>query len=195
MDVDAWSAISSVASAALALAAVAIAVRTHQTEHRRSRFETARSLLQELNSGETVAVRHDMARLHYGHQHDMTPDLSDADQLRSHFASYYTMLWCFERIEAGRTSLVAGSPGRSGDPVIEYLDSRLAWHVAEFACAIPTARAQLATTAPDRTVKDRDSIKGFLRPLSALQDRGVVDEVFASGTCPGSGVCPCECHR
>ncbi|ELP66416.1 hypothetical protein STRTUCAR8_04144, partial [Streptomyces turgidiscabies Car8] len=24
-----------------------------------------------------------------------------------HFGAYYTMLWCFERIEAGRTSLVA----------------------------------------------------------------------------------------
>lgn len=195
MDVNDWSAISSVASATLALAAIAIAVRTHQTEHRRSRFETARSLLQELNSGETVAVRHSMAELHYGHQHAMTPDLTDPRQMRSHFAAYYTMLWCFERVEAGRTSLVAGRLRYGRDPVIKYLDSRLAWHVAEFACAIPTARAQLATTAIDGKVRDRDSIRGFFRLLSALQDRGLVDPVFASASCPGSEVCPCECHR
>lgn len=190
-----WSAISSIASVVLAVAAIVIAIRTHQTEHRRSRFETARSLLQELNSGETVNVRHNMARLHYGHQHDMNPDLSDANQVRSHIADYYTMLWCFERIEAGRTSLVGGRHGHARDPVVEYLDSRLAWHVAEFACAFPMARAQLATTAVDGTVKDRDSVKGFRRLLSDLQARGLVDRVFTSDSCPGSGVCPCECHQ
>ena len=195
MNVNDWSAISSVASATLALAAIAIAVRTHQTEHRRSRFETARSLLQELNSGETVAVRHNIAPLHYGHQHGIIPDLSDENQVRLYFAAYYTMLWCFERVEAGRTSLIAGRLGRGHDPVIEYLDKRLAWHVAEFACAFPKAREQLATTALDGAVKDRDSVKGFLRLLSALQARGLVDQVFASGSCPGSAVCPCECHK
>lgn len=194
MNVDDWSAISSVASVVLALAAIAIAVRAHQTEHRRSRFETARSLLQELNSGETVAVRHNMARLHYGHQHEQTPDLSDPSEVRLHFGAYYTMLWCFERIEAGRTSLVAGRRRYGRDPVIQYLDSRLAWHVAEFACAFSTARARLAATATDGTVKDRDSVQGFLRLLSALQQRGLVAEVFASASCPGIEVCPCECH-
>lgn len=45
------------------------------------------------------------------------------------------------------------------------------------------------------TVKDRDSVAGFHRLLSALQSRGVVDQVFAPGSCPGRGVCPCECHQ
>lgn len=196
MGVSEWSAIASVVSAALGLAAIAIAVRVHQTEYRRSRFETARSLLQDLNSGETATVRHYVARLHYGiFNSRRSPDLGDADQAALYFAAYYTMLWCFERVEAGRTSLVAGGRGIDHDPVIEYLDNRLAWHVAEFACAIPQARARLATTVHDGEVKDRDSVAGFHRLLSALQARGIVDQVFVPGFCPGSEVCPCECHQ
>ncbi|MFF0000733.1 hypothetical protein [Streptomyces avermitilis] len=194
MNVDDWSALSSVASAALALAAIAIAVRVHRTEHRRSRFETARSLLQELNSGETATVRQYIARLHYGH-HDLGPNLSDPSQVESYFAAYYTMLWCFERVEAGRTSLVLGGRGVGRDSVVEYLDSRLAWHVAEFACAIPQARAKLATAMLDGAVKDRDSVGGFLRLLSDLQARGIVDQAYMPRSCPGGGVCPCECHQ
>ncbi|MGV9700970.1 hypothetical protein [Streptomyces sp. NPDC003483] len=160
----------------------------HRTEHRRSRFETARCLLQELNSGETMAVRHSMARFHYGHQYNMLPDLGDEGQLRLHFAAYYT-------IEAGRTSLIAGRPDHRNDPVIEYLDSQLAWHAAEFAYVSPTARKQLAALSFDGTVRDRDSTKGFQRLLSALQPRGLVDQVFTPDSCPGEEVCPCECHR
>ncbi|MFK4100556.1 hypothetical protein ACI2L1_10860 [Streptomyces sp. NPDC019531] len=196
MDWNQWSAVAGLSSAALALAAVGIALQAHRTEHRRSRFETARSLLHELTAGESAVARNYVARLHYGSSNSGTsPDLSTTAQADLYFAAYYMMLWSFERVEAGRTSLIAGGRADGGDAVIQYLDERLAWHVAEYACAIPQARARLGAAASEGRVKDRDSAAGFLRLLSALQDRGMVDRTFLPDACPGGGVCPCECHQ
>ncbi|MCT9083229.1 hypothetical protein [Streptomyces fulvoviolaceus] len=196
MDWNQWSAVAGLSSAGLALAAVGIAMQAHRTEHRRSRFETARSLLHELTAGEGAAARNYIARLHYGLSYTGTsPDLSATAEADLYFAAYYMMLWSFERVEAGRTSLLAGGRADGGDEVIRYLDERLAWHVAEYACAIPQARARLGIVAHGGAVKDRDSVAGFLRLLSALQARGIVDRAFLPDACPGGAVCPCECHR
>jgi hypothetical protein len=196
VDWNQWSAVAGLSSAALAVAAVGIAMRAHRTEHRRSRFETARSLLHELTAGESAVARNYVARLHYGSFNSGTiPDLSTAAQADLYFASYYMMLWSFERVEAGRTSLIAGGRADGRDEVIQYLDERLAWHVAEYACAIPQARARLGIAAHGAAVKDRDSVAGFLRLLSALQARGTVASAFLPDACPGRGACPCECHQ
>ncbi|MCI3269939.1 hypothetical protein [Streptomyces cylindrosporus] len=196
MGADELSALASVSSAALALVAVAIAVRLHRSEQRQTRLETARSLVHELTAGEAAFVRNYVARLHYGALNSgRSPDLSDPLQADVYFAAYYAMLWSFERVEAGRTSLIAGTRAGDRDAVVRFLDERLAWHVAEFACAIPQVKARLGVTRPDGVVKDRDSIGGFHRLLSALQAAGIVDRVFLADACPGSGVCPCECHH
>jgi hypothetical protein len=189
MGANGWSALTGVASTVLALAAVSIALVAYRSERRRARFESARALHDGLTTGEVAAARAITGYLHYGEfngdSHDVTAGLN----------AYFTLLWCFERIEAGRTALLRDSlrGGAKGDEAVQYLDSLVAWHVAEYACGLATARRKLAEAA-SREVSDPKSVVAFGRLLRALQDGGLVDRPYRAGACPGD-TCPCDCHQ
>jgi hypothetical protein len=105
------------------------------------------------------------------------------------------MLWCFERIEAGRTALMGGysHADQSNNEAVHYPDALIAWHVAEYACGFATARRKLAETA-GAEVSDTASAAAFNRLLLVLQERGLVDRSYRAVICPGAE-CPCSCHQ
>ncbi|MGW4758240.1 hypothetical protein [Streptomyces chartreusis] len=190
MGTDEWSALAGVSSTVLALAAVVVALLAFRSEHQRARFEGARALHHDLTTGEVAAARKIVGSLHYG---DFGSTSSPADWSQS-LTSYFTLLWCFERIEAGRTALARGViRGRRRDEAVEYLDALVAWHVAEYACGFAIARRKLAEASTEE-VSDSDSASGFSRLLLALQESGLIDRAYRAGTCPGAG-CPCACHH
>ncbi|WP_141746860.1 hypothetical protein [Streptomyces agglomeratus] len=190
MEADAWSALAGVSSTVLAMAAVTIALVAYRSEHQRARFESARALHHDLTTGEVASARKIMGSLHYGGfgSSDSAHDQASA------LTAYFTLLWCFERIEAGRTALVGGSihARHSRDEAVDYLDSLVAWHVAEYACGFATARRKLAESV-GAEVSDSASTAAFKRLLSVLQERGLVDRSYRAGRCPGAE-CPCACH-
>ncbi|MET7301169.1 hypothetical protein [Embleya sp. NPDC005575] len=172
------------------MAAVVIAIVAFRSENRRARFENARALHHDLTTGEVGAARTIIGNLHYG---GLTP--SDSRRVGpDELTAYFTVLWCFERIEAGRTALLRGALRTDGtnDEAVGYLDALIAWHVAEFACGFAVARSRLATTA-NADVSDGSSSAAFWRLLQAMQERGMVDPLYRAGSCPGPG-CPCSCH-
>lgn len=190
MGADEWSALAGVSSTVLALAAVVVALLAFRSERRRARFEGARALHHDLTTGEVAAARKIVGSLHYG---DFGSASSPADWSQA-LTSYFTLLWCFERIEAGRTALARGVVrGERRDEAVDYLDALVAWHVAEYACGFATARRKLSEASAVE-VSDGDSASGFGRLLLALQERGSVDRAYHAGTCPGAG-CPCACHH
>lgn len=191
MGADNWSALAGVSSTVLALAAVVVALVAFRSEHRRARFEGARALHHDLTTGEIAAARKTVGSLHYG---DFGSSSSPADWSQA-LTAYFTLLWCFERIEAGRMALARGvvRAGQRKDEAVDYLDALVAWHVAEYACGFSIARRKLAE-ASAAEVSDGDSAAGFSRLLLALQERGLVDRAYRAGTCPGAG-CPCACHQ
>ncbi|MER7577706.1 hypothetical protein [Streptomyces sp. NPDC126514] len=190
MGAEEWSALAGVSSTVLALVAVAVALVAFRSEHQRARFEGARALHHDLTTGEVAAARKIVGSLHYG-DFGFTPSPADLSQA---LTSYFTLLWCFERIEAGRTSLVRGiARGERSDDAVEYLDDLVAWHVAEYACGFAIARRKLSEVSAEE-VSDADSASGFGRLLLALQERGLVDRAYRAATCPGAG-CPCACHH
>lgn len=191
MGADEWSALAGVSSTVLALAAVAVALVAFRSEHQRARFEGARALHHDLTTGEVAAARKTVGSLHYG---GFGPSPTPADWSEA-LTSYFTLLWCFERIEAGRTALARGvvRSGHRRDEAVDYLDALVAWHVAEYACGFAIARRKLAE-ASSQEVSDGDSASGFNRLLLALQERGLVDRAYRAGTCPGAR-CPCACHQ
>ncbi|MFD9584885.1 hypothetical protein ACFWBM_09420 [Streptomyces sp. NPDC059980] len=190
MGTDEWSALAGVSSTLLALAAVAVALLAFRSEHQRARFEGARSLHHDLTTGEVAAARKIMGSLHYG---DFGSTSSPADVSQA-LTSYFTVLWCFERIEAGRTALARGViRGLRKDNAVDYFDTLVAWHATEYACGFAVARRKLAE-ASAQEISDGDSASGFGRLILALQSRGLVDRAYRQGTCPGAG-CPCTCHH
>ncbi|MEU5255152.1 hypothetical protein [Streptomyces longwoodensis] len=191
MTTDDWSALAGVSSTALALAAVVVALVAFRAEHRRARFETARALHQDLTTGEVALARRLIGSLHYGD----FGSLARTNDWASALTAYFTLLWCFERIEGGRTALLRGgvrSFPRSADAV-RYLDGLVAWHVAEYACGFAVARRKLAEAAATE-IADGESAASFQRLLRALQDDGIIDRRYSAGDCRESG-CPCSCHQ
>ncbi|MEU6201410.1 hypothetical protein [Streptomyces sp. NPDC047061] len=191
MTADDWSALAGVSSTALALAAVVVALVAFRAEHRRARFETARALHQDLTTGEVALARRLVGSLHDG---DFGSPARTNDWA-STLTAYFTLLWCFERIEGGRTALLRGgvrSSPRSMDAV-RYLDGLVAWHVAEYACAFAVARRKIAE-ATATEISDGESAAAFQRLLRALQNDGVIDRRYRAGDCRGSE-CPCSCHQ
>lgn len=189
MGADEWSALAGVSSTMLALAAVVVALLAFRSERRRARFEGARALHHDLTTGEVAAARKIIGSLHYG-----DPDSASSAVDWSHaLTSYFTLLWCFERIEAGRTALVRGVVhGARRDEAVDYLDALVAWHVAEYACGFSVARRKLAEGFGEE-ISDGQSAFGFGRLLLALQGSGAVDHAYRAGPCPGTE-CPCSCH-
>jgi hypothetical protein len=121
MGADGWSALAGVSSTVLALAAVTVALIAFRSDHRRARFESARTLHHDLTTGEVAAARKTVGSLHYG---EFGAPSAAADW-RQALTSYFTLLWCFERIEAGRTALVRGAVRTGGrkDEAVDYLDA------------------------------------------------------------------------
>jgi hypothetical protein len=191
MGADGWSALAGVSSTVLALAAVVVALVAFRSDHRRGRFESARALHHDLTTGEVAAARKTVGGLHYG-EFGSPSALADWSQA---LTSYFTLLWCFERIEAGRTALIRGvvPTGRHNDEAVDYLDRLIAWHVAEYACGFAVVRRKLAEATAEE-VSDTASAAGFTRLLLALQGRGLVDRTYRAAACPGT-VCPCSCHQ
>lgn len=190
MGTDEWSALAGVSSTVLALAAVVVALLAFRSEHQRARFEGARALHHDLTPGEVAAARKIVGSLHYG---DFGSTSSPAEWSEA-LTSYFTLLWCFERIEAGRTALARGViRSQRRDEAVEYLDALVAWHVAEYACGFAIARRKLAETSAEE-ISDSDSTSGFSRLLLALQESALVDRAYHAGTCPGVE-CPCACHH
>ncbi|MGW3448852.1 hypothetical protein [Streptomyces sp. NPDC001076] len=189
MTADDWSALAGVSPTALALAAVVVALVAFRAEHRRAWFETARVLHQDLTTGEVALARRLVGSLRYG---DFGSPARRNDWAAT-LTACFTLLWCFERIEGGRTALLRGgvrSVPRSADAV-RYLDGLVAWHVAEYGFAV--ARRKLAEAA-DTEISDGESAAGFQRLLRALQDDGIIDWRYRTGDCQGSE-CPCSCHQ
>ncbi|MFF5315655.1 hypothetical protein [Streptomyces massasporeus] len=185
MGADDWSPLAGVSSTVLALAAVVVALVAFRSEHQRARFEGARALHHDLTTGEVAAARKVIGSLHYGGFGSASAPVDWSEAL----TSYFTLLWCFERIEAGRTALVRGVV-RSSDPrneAVDYLDALVAWDVAEYACGFAVARRRFVESSAQE-VSDGDSTSGFSRLLLALQERGLVDHAYRAGICAGPGV-------
>jgi hypothetical protein len=88
------SAVSGIA----AFVSVMVAVVVAMSQRRRGNFELARALHAELTTG-IVADARDRLTTFRLRGYPAQPNRSDLDRL---LRDYFTLLWCFERIEAGR---------------------------------------------------------------------------------------------
>jgi hypothetical protein len=85
--------------------------------------------------------------------------------------SYVTLLWCFERIHAGRR-VVLGSRTRprSGSP-LAFLDDPTSWHVVEWHKGFPRAKERLEARLGQEIV-DKDSRAAFDQLVADLRASG-----------------------
>ncbi|MFJ7949533.1 hypothetical protein ACIQ6K_38995 [Streptomyces sp. NPDC096354] len=115
-----------VASAAAALAAVATAFYTARGSSVRAAFDLARNLYNDLTSKDTAASR---SALEFFRRAESRTE----QQAREVMDHYFALLWQFEKVYAGRTSLVGQRRLNGSGPAVAYLDSMIRWHVTEWA--------------------------------------------------------------
>ncbi|MEU2722769.1 hypothetical protein [Streptomyces smyrnaeus] len=156
-----WAAVSAIA-AVLALAAAA---GVYLGQSRQADFALARSLHADLTSGEVAQAREVLGTL----VHD--PGAIDEDDWVKVRQSYFTLLWCFERVYAGWYVLASG--GKLSRGPLGFLDRMIRWHVEYWEANFPVVKVELGR-ALQQTVKDGNSWKAFEALSSALAGRNDV---------------------
>ncbi|MEU6965008.1 hypothetical protein [Streptomyces chrestomyceticus] len=113
-------------SAAVALGAAAMSVWATRGVSSKESFALARSLYCDLTSENTSAARSALEFYWRGERRSV-------EQTRRVLDDYFALLWCFERIRAGRESLVRQRRLNGTGPALRYLDDMIRWHVEEWA--------------------------------------------------------------
>lgn len=164
------SAIAAVFSAVAVYAALSVS----RALARRQLFELARSLHQDLTTGDVQTARNILGTVRRNKNARVAlPEVVDA---------YFRLLWCFERINAGRDIMKPGLGARLVFRVINgaerhtpraYLDELIRWHIKEWHEAFSTQKSHsrglrndidgaLRTADPaSNGLDDGESIKAF----------------------------------
>ncbi|MEU5316949.1 hypothetical protein AB0G67_09510 [Streptomyces sp. NPDC021056] len=98
MSADVWTG----ATAVVSLFALGTAIAAYRRQRRSEDFKLARDLHSDLTSGEVARAREDLGTLVYDGSRIADDDLP---RVRN---SYFAVLWCFERIYAGRCAIADG---------------------------------------------------------------------------------------
>jgi hypothetical protein len=157
----------------------------YQAQRRRLWLDLARSLHHELTTGEVAEARDPLGTLVYA------DDSSKVDPEVGRTA-YFTVLWCFERIWAGREAIIRDyrpsepriiraflscldrvAPQRSQvlrdrrRQPLRFLDELIAWHVETLGYVLPIAKAELGKRLGDR-ISDGSSLRGLTKLMQAV---------------------------
>ncbi|WP_371552481.1 hypothetical protein OG266_43965 [Streptomyces sp. NBC_00554] len=117
MSADVWTG----GTAVVSLFALGIAVAAYRRQRRVEDFKLARDLHTDLTSGEVARAREDLGTLVYDGSRIADDDLP---RVRN---SYFAVLWCFERIYAGRCAIADG--WSFGNRPLKLLDRLVGWQV------------------------------------------------------------------
>ncbi|MEU5882813.1 hypothetical protein [Spirillospora sp. NPDC047279] len=142
-------------SAVSALISVTAVMVVYALNRRHDYYELARSLHEDLTSGQVAGARDALGTLVHG---PPQPDLDFAPQKIRH--AYFTLLWAFERIQAGRHHMARGSVLGGGKAARRYLDGMIRWHVREWASGLPMVRERLEDLTGE-SMTDSDSLQAF----------------------------------
>lgn len=156
--------LATVISAIAAVCALLVSISVYKGQL----FELARSLHQDLTTGEVEAARDQVGAVVHG-SHVMNSET--LPELRT---AYFRILWCFERIYAGRARI--GSSWFVGRPARKFLDKLIRWHVQEWRdnFEVRGFREQLnqALQSCDMgELQDADSYAAFENVVTALKSK------------------------
>ncbi|MDB4897080.1 MAG: hypothetical protein JWN15_3342 [Firmicutes bacterium] len=131
LSANAWTGIATVVS----LLAFATAAAAHVRQRRAEDFRLARDLHVDLTTGEVAKAREVLGTL--VHDGSRIKD-EDIPRVRT---SYFTLLWCFERIYAGRCAIADG--WTFGNRPLRFLDRLVVWQVEYWAENLGPAKEAL----------------------------------------------------
>ncbi|WP_158712078.1 hypothetical protein [Streptomyces rimosus] len=168
-------------SAAVALGAAAMSAWVARGVSGKESFALARTLYCDLTSEGTSAARSALEFYWRGERRT-------AEQTKQILDHYFALLWCFERIRAGRESLVRQQRLNGTGPALRYLDEMIRWHVEEWARRWSRLRPLFQQHIGE--LDDHHSIRSFCHlaqdvvtePDAKQAVRGLMSEIEAEPT-------------
>lgn len=154
---------AAVVSAAIALGAALVALHAARGNSVRAAYELAHSLYTELTSKDTAALRSTLTFYRLA-------ETRTADDTRRILDDYFALLWQFERIRAGRESLVGQRRLNGTGPAVDYLDNMIRWHVNEWASQWIDIRTKIKEHVSN--LEDHHSLKEFCKLAEEIKPAG-----------------------
>ncbi|MEZ0108467.1 hypothetical protein ABH920_002468 [Catenulispora sp. EB89] len=145
--------------AIVALGAAGFTALQARVQHRREDFELARALHTDLTTGLVADARALLGTVTFTDAASPGHDVGDVRR------AYFTLLWSFERIEGGRSSMTDRHRRPKDKPdAVDFLDKLINWHVRFWNSdsGFPKIRDWLADELGD-PVSDKDSVAAFER--------------------------------
>jgi hypothetical protein len=144
-------------SVLLSACALVLSIYVALRQRRRDGLELARTLHADLTTGAVAEARNVLGSLRRGGR--LTTDEDTARAMNA----YFTILWCFERIDAGRLTLRRWGSAEAR----RFLLNAIHWHVVEWNAALPEIRILLEQQA-GHEVDDDESRAALKRVAHAL---------------------------
>jgi hypothetical protein len=179
-------------SLVVSVSSVLVALAAFRVQRRRTNMELARSLHFDLTSGEVAKARETLGTIVYDRE-AMIPrnEVSRKARFVEARTDYFTLLWCFERISAGRVTITADDRAGTGGPACRYLDRIIGWHLRSWAKDLPVVR-QVIELELGVQLDDEDSCAAFGDLCGALLTPGQRSEILSA--LKGQGLEPLK-HR
>jgi hypothetical protein len=175
-------------SLAVSASSLLVALAAFRVQRRRTNMELARSLHSDLTSGEVARARDTLGTIVYDREvmapGDIAPRKARFVEVRT---DYFTLLWCFERIWAGRETITADDRAGASGVACRYLDQIIRWHVLSWAKDLPLVRHVLKLELSS-ALEDEESWAAFGNLCNALltaEQRSEIQSALKSQRPPG----------
>ena len=180
----------------VSIGALATSAVAYKAQRRRLWLDLARSLHHELTTGEVAEARNPLGTLVYA-------DDSSTVKPETARSAYFTVLWCFERIWAGREAIIRDyrpseprivrifmsfldrvAPKRSKAlrdrqrQPLRFLDELITWHVETLGYVLPIAKDELEQRLGG-TISDGSSVKGINKLMQTVLSTEKRDKLHA----------------
>jgi hypothetical protein len=132
-------------------------------------------LHQDLTTGEVAAARDTLGRIAHGTR-TLAGSPSDAVAVQEALRAWFTLLWCFERIQAGRRTI--GHSPLIGRSALRFLDEMITSQVRFLNEEAVRTRGEL-TAALGVTPSDQHSRRAFVSLVEDLVTNGRRDAALA----------------
>lgn len=152
---DIFSAIAAIAAGISAIWAWWV----YRGQSRAADFELARSLHQDLTTGEVARARDALTR------YRLTGQCASTDEV---VHAYFTLLWCFERILRGRESISRRTPRIGAQPALDYLDACMDWHLRQWEHDFPEVQRRIKADLGVKKLDNADTFACFSALVEAV---------------------------
>ncbi|WP_158801407.1 hypothetical protein [Streptomyces sp. NRRL S-37] len=178
-------------TAVVAGVALFFTIRLARKQRYEQRHELARQIINDLTTESAVKDRHLLGCLHWQNR-----PIKGGNERDAVMRAYFSMLWLFGRLQAGRSSLLATNNNKRDD-ALKYLDEGIQTHILEYICTFNEVRKKLEEADPSDKVYEgsyADAFRDLRESFAETVEDEAVKRMLTKGHVNNAEQCICSCH-